>query len=125
METITIRKISLMNDKEKKLRQHKKELNSFRNKMGTHIVWFDALANNRQYDLLFLWKREKHNKKDITEPTKSKYEYGNPYRLHCTTYIKYPASIKHFLETYLKDMRFQPSKVRIREASLNLILNKK
>ena len=114
-----------MQDKEKKKRQHQKELNSFRNKMGTHIVWFDALANNRQYDLLFLWKREKHNRKDITEPTKSKYAYGNPYRLNCLTYIKYPASIKYFLETYLKDSRFQPSKVRIREASLNLILNKK
>jgi len=110
-----------MTDKEKKLRQHKKELKSLRNKMGKHIVWFDALASNRQYDLLFLWKREKNNRKDIKVPTKSKYEYGNRFTLQ-KTYTKYPASIKHFLEVYTLDSRFQPSKVKIREASLNLLL---
>ena len=111
----------MLSDKEKKLRQHKKELNSFRNKMGKHIVWFDALTSNRQYDLLFIWKKEKYKRKDILVPTKSKYEYGNRHKLQMTD-TKYPASIKHFLEVYTLDSRFQPSKVRIREASLNLIL---
>lgn len=111
-----------MSDKEKKLRQHKKELKSLRNKMGKHIVWFDALASNRQYDLLFLWKKEKYKVKDIKVPTKVKYEYGNRHRLQMT-YTKYPASIKHFLEVYTLDSRFQPSKVRIREASLKILLN--
>lgn len=111
----------MLSDKEKKLRQHRKELKSFRNKMGKHIVWFDALTLTRQYDLLFLWKKEKHKLKDIEVPTKVKYEYGNRARLQ-KTYTKYPASMKHFLEIYVLDSRFQPSKVRIREASLNLIL---
>jgi hypothetical protein len=111
-----------MLDKEKKLRQHKKELKSFRNKMGKHIVWFDALASNRQYDLLFLWKREKYKNKDIKVPTKVKCEYGNRFTLQ-KTYTKYPASIKHFLKIYTLDSRFQPSKVRIREASLKILLN--
>lgn len=115
----------MLSYKEKKLRQHRKEIKSFRNKMGKNIVWFDALASNKQYDLLFLWKKYKNNRKDIVEPTKSKYEYGNKYRLNKMTYIKYPATIKHFLKIYLLDSRFQPSKIRIREASLNLILNKK
>ena len=42
---------------EKKRRQHEKELNSFRNKMGSNIVWFDSLSKTKQYDLLFGWKR--------------------------------------------------------------------
>lgn len=112
----------MLSNKEKKLRQHNKELKSFRNKMGKHIVWFDALASNRQYDLLFLWKKEKKDKKDITKPTEAKYKYGNRYRLSNLTYTIYPASIKHFLEIYKNDRRFQPNKSRIREASLNLLL---
>ena len=114
MKTIT--------EKEQKRRKINKELKSFRNKMGKHIVWFDALASNRQYDLLFLWKKEKYKTKDVEVPTKVKYEYGNRHRLQMT-YTKYPASIKHFLEVYILDSRFQPSKVRIREASLKILLN--
>jgi len=106
-----------MTDKEKKLRQHKKELKSFRNKMGKHIVWFDALTSEKQYDLLFLWKKEKHLKRDIVEPTKTKGKYIK------RTYVAYPASLKHFLKVYTLDRRFQPNKARIREASLKLLLN--
>ena len=45
--------------KEKKKRQHEKELKSFRNKMGQNIVWFDSLSKTKQFDLLFQWKKEK------------------------------------------------------------------
>jgi len=48
---------------EKKRRQHEKELKSFRNKMGSNIVWFDSLSKTKQYDLLFGWKREKSSNK--------------------------------------------------------------
>lgn len=112
----------MLSEKEKKLRQHNKELSSFRNRMGKHIVWFDALASDKQYDLLFLWKKEKMNKKNITKPTEVKYKYGNRYKLTNLTYTVYPASLKHFLEEHKLDRRFQPNKARIREASLNLLL---
>ena len=37
-------------DKEKKRRQHEKELKSLRNKMGKSIIWFDALNKTQQYE---------------------------------------------------------------------------
>lgn len=107
----------MLSDKEKKLRQHKKELKSFRNKMGKHIVWFDALKLAKQYDLLFLWKKEKNKRRDILLPTKTYYKKFRK------TIIEYPPSLKHFLEVYTLDSRFQPSKMRLREASLKIILN--
>jgi len=33
----------MLSNKEKKRRQHEKELNSLRNKMGRNTIWFDAL----------------------------------------------------------------------------------
>lgn len=48
-----------LSNKDKKSRQHEKELASFRNKMGSNIVWFDSLSKRKQYDLLFQWKKLK------------------------------------------------------------------
>jgi hypothetical protein len=50
----------MLSSKEKKRRQHEKELKSLRNKMGKSIIWFDALNKTQQYDLLFRWKKEKN-----------------------------------------------------------------
>ena len=60
-----------ISEKESKRKQHEKELKSFRNKMGQNIVWFDSLSLTKQYDLLFQWKRERHNNK-LTNPKKLK-----------------------------------------------------
>ena len=60
----------MISKKEKKARQHKKELKSFRNKMGSHKIWFDSLPLGKQYDLLFLWKTDKHYNK-LEKPLKS------------------------------------------------------
>ena len=49
----------MLSNKEKKRRQHEKELNSLRNKMGKNVIWFDALNKTQQYDFLFRWKKKK------------------------------------------------------------------
>ena len=85
---------------EKKRRQHEKELNSFRNKMGKHIVWFDSLSKTKQYDLLFGWKREKNSNKlqAPEEKTILRPVYvGYRRKMVKQKITSYPASLKHFI----------------------------
>lgn len=105
----------MISEKEKKKRQHKKELKSFRNKMGSNIVWFDSLPLSRQYDLLFSWKREKYyNKKE--KPIK-KYS-----RILRDSYKEYPVNFKYFIMPYRVNWRFQPSITNLRNTTIDLIL---
>lgn len=49
--------MDIISEKKKKSNQHKKELNSLRNKMGVNIAWFDSLNTPQKYNLLFEWKQ--------------------------------------------------------------------
>jgi hypothetical protein len=116
--------------KEKKKRQHEKELKSFRNKMGKNIVWFDSLGKTRQFDLLFQWKREKNNNK-LTCPEKvyvklSQIDTGTWRRIFKWTGVtKYPPNLKYFIEERKKLRIFSPDIVNIRQSTIDLLLNKK
>jgi hypothetical protein len=110
-----------LSDKEKKRRKLEKELKSFRKKLNeSNLIWFDALNNQRKYDLLIEWKREKWNKRNIKFPKKSKKF------LHTTRKVKiisiYPASLKYFLISSKMKMRYKPSRRSFRESFLNSIL---
>lgn len=117
----------MLSDKEKKRRQHEKELKSLRNKMGKNIFWFDALNKTQQYDILFRWKKEK-NRNNLTIPQK-KTLYKRVGGFINGRYmvlkkeievISYPPNFKHFI----KDMKpiFSVSISKMRESQLKHLL---
>jgi len=117
----------MISEKEKKRRQHEKELNSLRNKMGKNIVWFDALNKTQQYDLLFAWKLEK-KRNTLNKPEKKTIfkrvgGWSNG-RYHRTKkqieVISYPPNFKHFLKNIKP--RFSVSISKMRETQLQHLL---
>jgi hypothetical protein len=104
---------------EKKRRQHERELKSFKNKMGVNIVWFESLHEKSQYDLLFSWKKEKNNNR-LDSPKKIKIKYGG----HKIDSVKYPASLKYFIKKTKNSRKYKPNKDRLRDAALEIILQK-
>ncbi len=120
----------MMSNKEKKRRQHEKELKSLRNKMGPNIVWFDSLSKTKQYDILFEWKRKKQTKKNIKpeyvevwkrEPIDPKRPWGKTKRVKSLELV-YPPSLKHFIISCKHDYRFTPKVQKLREATIDLLL---
>lgn len=118
----------MLSDKEKKRRQHEKELKSLRNKMGKNIIWFDALNKKQQYDLLFAWKREKKTNK-LTSPQKRTlikraggWSNGR-YKVikKEIDIISYPPNFKHFLKNIKPKFNISVSKMR--ESQLKHLLN--
>lgn len=110
-----------LSNKEKKRRQHEKELNSFRNKMGINLTWFDSLPKEKQYSILFSWKRQKYFKKNMTEPEIKKIKMYRRIRL-----VKiYPPKSKHYIKMIRKNRRYKSSVGDLRQAAINLILNTK
>jgi hypothetical protein len=109
----------MLSNKEKKRRQHEKELNSLRNKMGNNIIWFEALNKTQQYDILFRWKKEKH-KNNLTIPQKrtlykrvggflnGRYKVFNKE----IEVISYPPNFKHFLKNIKPQFSVSVSKMR-------------
>lgn len=109
----------MLSDKEKKRRQHEKELKSLRNKMGNNIVWFDALTKKQQYDLLFRWKREK-KMNTRTNPVKKTLirRVGGWSNGHYRTIkkeieiISYPTNFKYFIKSVKPVFSISISKMR-------------
>jgi len=116
----------MLSDKEKKRKQHEKELKSFRNKMGSDIVWFDSLHTTQKYDLLFEWKEEKHKNK-LTEPkvTKVKVKRRNPYLKKWEFLKSWPINFKYFIKSRKISRKYKISVVNLREATIDILLNKK
>jgi hypothetical protein len=113
----------------KKRRQHEKELNSFRNKMGKNIVWFDSLSKTKQYDLLFGWKREKSSNKLQAPEEKTivkvvRVGWGKRKRIK-EKVTNYPASLKHFIAKCRVNPQFQPHRTKVRDAAIDILLNSK
>lgn len=113
---------------EKKRRQHEKELKSFRNKMGSNIVWFDSLSKTKQYDLLFGWKREKKSNK-LEQPEQKiilrfiAFGWGRKKIKQKIT--SYPSSLKHFIIKCRVNPNFRPHRTKVREAAIDILLNSK
>lgn len=121
-----------LSNKEKKRRQHEKELASFRNKMGSNIVWFDSLSKRRQYDLLFGWKRLKHI--DVrTKPEYVKVSRRVPVdpqdlmerKIVVVEELRYPPSLKHYIKECKKERIYQPRIQNVRQAAIDILLNSK
>jgi hypothetical protein len=118
----------MLSDKEKKRRQHEKELKSLRNKMGKSIIWFDALSKTQQYDVLFRWKKEKH-KNNLTHPQKKTlikkvggYSNGRFTMIKKKIeVISYPTKFKYFLKNIKP--HFSVSVSKMREAQLKHLLD--
>lgn len=122
-----------LSNKEKKRRKSEKELKSFRNKMGSNIIWFDSLSKGKQFDLLFGWKRTKHmNKRTKPEFIKSTkrvpVDESRPWgrkKIVKVLELKYPPSLKHFIKTCRSDSNFQPRVQNVRQTTIDMLLNKK
>lgn len=122
----------MLSSRERKRKQHEKELKSLRNKMGINIVWFDSLSNQRKFDLLIEWKRFKYtNDRQKPEwievwkkvPIDPKRPWGRTKRIRVKKLI-YPASLKHFIKEIKTNYRFIPRKNKVREATIDLLLKK-
>jgi hypothetical protein len=117
----------MLSNKEKKRRQHKKELLAIRNKMGNSVIWFDALNKAQQYDLLYLWKREKYRNKLTSPKKKTLYKKISGFSNGKFQIIKkeievisYPVNFKHFLKEIKP--RFSVNVTKMREARLQHLL---
>ena len=114
----------MLTEKEKIKIKNEKKLKSFRNKMGSNIVWFDSLTKQRQYDLLFEWQNEKYRKRFVTKPTvvrKTVWDSIN-YKRKIINVTEYPANLKHFIREVKQTRRYKSSVVKIRETAIDLIL---
>lgn len=110
--------------------KHIKELKSLRNKMGSKIYWFDSLPENKQYNILFTWKKIKYfnklkkpeyvffNKKVPIDPNKP---YGRK-KTVMDKKLKYPPSFKHFILEYYNNPYYQPIKTTKRDVIINSLL---
>ncbi len=121
----------MLSNKEKKRRQHEKELKSLRNKMGKNIVWFDALNKTQQYDILFRWKKEKNSnkiktpeKKTILKRVRNLGTTGSRWSFSWKKIevISYPVNLRYFIQN-IKPY-FSVTVDNMRESQLNHLLNK-
>lgn len=115
-----------LSDKEKKRRQHEKELKSLRNKMsGQNLVWFDSLTKTKQFDLLFAWKREKNmnrKKKPVVRKVRQRVVINKKFTYKWVDVLSYPANIKYFIKKTKSVPGFRPSVTNLRQSAIDLIL---
>lgn len=78
-----------------------RELKSLEKKLGKHSIWFQSLDSNRKWELLILWKNHKWILKS----------HG------------FEPSLRKFLHDKRRAPRFRVSKQRLRETTLNQIIN--
>lgn len=116
-----------ISNREKKRRQHEKELKSFRNKMGSNIVWFDSLLKTKQYDLLFSWKKAKQSSLKVPEVRSIiKWDWlGFKRKIVKEKVTFYPVSLKHFIIKCKHNPNFRPSISKVRETAIDILLNTK
>lgn len=107
-----------------KKKQHEKELNSLRNKMGSgsNLVWFDSLSIKKKYDLLFMWKFEKYRLKDINS-TQRFTRRGS--RGKISHIVIYPINFKYWITSRRSSDRFRVETKHIRNSAIDIILNQK
>lgn len=116
----------VISEKEKKRRQHEKELISLKNKMGKNIVWFNSLPISKQYDILFEWKKEKYCNK-LKSPETKKVRERLPFKRKWITVLRkiFPPSIKHLINNKKMSRHFNPSIESLRDTTINILLNEK
>lgn len=111
----------MMSIRTRKRLQHEKEMKSLRNKMGSHLVWFDSLSLRQKYDLLFAWKSEKHMNRDIKSPKKIKVRK----RGRIIEKTIYPTNFKYWISLRRISNRFRTRIQSVRNSAIDIILNQK
>jgi hypothetical protein len=109
--------------KSKDKKKHKKELKSFKNKMGPSLAWFNSLTSPRQYDLLFRWKQSKwHEKSGQRSKIIMKWNLSTGKR---EKMINPPLKFKHWIVIQKHSRRFRINKSKMRDSIIDIILTKK
>lgn len=112
----------MLTEQEKKVRKHKKELNSLRNKLsGYSLIWFESLSEKKKYDLLFEWKRYKYSN-DITKPEVryvNRRLFGKKIK---EKVIDYPASLKHFIKSKIGRGKWAVKVSELRNSAIDILL---
>lgn len=115
----------MITEKEKKQKQHQKELKSLRNKLsGPNLVWFDSLSKKLQYDFLFEWKREK-KRNTLKIPVKSTIKRRRFGKMVTIEVTKYPANLKHFITQTRKYPKYRVKITKQRDTMIDILLNQK
>ena len=102
---------------------------------GSNLVWFDSLTKESQFDFLFEWKKEKYTntlkkpeityvKKRVIENGRFKIKNGR-FKIKSVKVIKYPPSLKHFINKSKNKIRYRIQVNRKRDAMIDILLNKK
>jgi hypothetical protein len=107
-------------NRSKSNKKNNKQLESFKNRLGMHIIWFNALSIEKQFDLLFLWKKEKWNNLNGNRP-KLIYRY-NPVSRKREKIINPKLKLKHWIISWKYTRRFSPSKNKVRNSAIDIIL---
>ncbi len=124
----------MISKKEKKKRQHTKELKSLTNQLsGSNLIWFQSLTREKQFDLLFMWKKHKHENKTksvqiVYRPVKEPIDPKRPWGLKKIVkkrFLQYPASLKHFIKSCRLKPLFTISRQRVRETAIEILLKNK
>ena len=97
-----------------------KEFKSFKNKFhGQNKIWFDALPENKQLDLLYDWKEYKWSNKNNIRRTKI---ISNGYS---TVKIKsYPPSFKYFIIGCKSTWKYRVKKEDMRDKTIDFLLGR-
>jgi hypothetical protein len=100
-----------------------KELSSFKNRLGPNLIWFNSLSVEKQYDLLFMWKKEKWRNSNGLRP-KLIVKYNHITRKREKS-INPPLKLKHWIISWRYLRQFATTKGKIRNSTINIILNEK
>lgn len=112
-----------ISEKERKRRQHYKELKSLKNKMsGPNLIWFNSLSLRRQYDFLYDWKSEKHF--NITKKLEISYVPLRGWGI-IVPFKEYPPSLKHFIKKSQKRMKYRVHISKLRDTTISALLETK
>lgn len=88
------------------------EFEAFKKRIGKHKVWFYALDEKRQWDVLFYWKKEKFFSKGARINRKRGVREMNQ-----------GLSLNLFLHSIRKAPKFYVTKQRLRQSALEHLIN--
>ena len=109
--------------KSKSDKKHIKELNSFKKRLDKNLIWFNSLSIGKQYDILFMWKKEKWRDANGHRP-KLIVRY-NPITRRREKELNPPLKLKHWIKPLKYSRQFITTKGKIRNSTIDIILNEK
>jgi hypothetical protein len=112
-----------MDNIERNIRKHKKELKSMVNKMNnSDKIWFSSLVSSKKYDILFMWKNFKFRNNLERPLVIYRKVYADSYSSEREKVKIYPPKFKHFIIGVKKMDYYIPTKKAYRKSVLKHIL---